>query len=1324
MNSPTPSSAPGIPGPDHGPPDIHGRVAALRSRLELCMVADRRALAGRLDTAMRRGADEERLGQIESAVALSQVRATERLGKRPKPEFDDALPVVQRRLEIAAAIERNQVLVLCGETGSGKTTQLPKICLELGRGVRGLIGHTQPRRLAARSVAARIAQELGVAVGSAVGFKMRFTDATSGEGYIKLMTDGILLAETQRDPLLEQYDTLIIDEAHERSLNIDFLLGYIKRLLPRRPDLKLIITSATIDPQRFAAHFGTPGKPAEIIEVSGRTYPVELRYRPLSRPSGDEDGPDLDLTEEEAIVAAAKEAIAHGPGDILVFLPGEREIRDVADALRHSIPKETEILPLYARLSNDDQMRVFKTAPGRRRIVLATNVAETSITVPGIRYVIDPGLARISRYSTRTRVQRLPIEPISKASANQRAGRCGRVAPGVCFRLYAEDDLEKREEFTEPEILRTNLASVLLQMKSLRLGDPAEFPFVEPPDSRAIRDGVETLYELHAIDDRGELTEIGRKLARLPIDPRLGRMIIASQREDCLHEVLVIASALSIQDPRERPMDKQDQADEAHARFKDTSSDFKALLNLWRHYHDLNDKLTSSRLRAACRQGFLSFLRLREWSEIYRQLKSLADELGMRVSRKPAADDQVHRAILTGLLTSVGTKGENAEYTGCRNIKFFIHPGSGLSGNKPPWVMAAELVRTTKLYARCGAKIDPLWIEQLGAHLVKRTHSEPRWRRESGRVIANERVLLHGLEIVARRPVHFGPIDPKTSREIFIENALVRGEMESDDPFLVHNLGLVEEIRELEAKVRRRDLLVGDRTLFDFYDKRLPATICTTHLFQAWRKEMDRREPRALFMSRADIIASEIEIDPHQFPAEMPVFGSRLPLKYTLDPGAARDGITVDVPVEALHQVDEDRALWLVPGMLTELVSELVRTLPKSYRHHIVSAPAFAEEVAPRLTFGKGSLLDTLASEIRIRTKGLVGDIARSAWRLDLLPGHLRFNYRVLDDSGKELAQGRDLGALRAQFAARSSKKLPSAAGGAFSRDGIKSWDFGELPTAVQVDRAGIKVAAYPALVDLTTSCGLRLADSQERAAILHRAGLRRLFMLTASHEFSRLRRGIPDLERLRVLSAPIAKWEQFLDDLLLLTADLRLFPKGFVDIRAEAAFDAAVAKAEPGLWNEASAVRKIVGEALEANQALATRVAATTSLSFSAVVADVNDQASRLVEEGFLLATPREWLPHLARYLTAARLRLERLPGGGITRDDKHRAEFLPWWQLFTGNLHVLSQDGPRREAFVAFRWMLEEMRVSLFAQDLRTAIPISYKRLSDQWEAVVRAG
>lgn len=1294
------------------------------------MAIDERRLSGRLRALRGRPpADAAKdLERLAESIRISVAKAAARREQLPKPTYDESLPVVQRRNEIREAIARNQVIVLCGETGSGKTTQLPKILLELGRGVRGLIGHTQPRRVAARSVAARIAEELGVNLGGAVGFKMRFTDATSPQTYVKLMTDGILLAETQNDPLLDQYDALIIDEAHERSLNIDFLMGYVRRLLPRRPDLKVIITSATIDPQRFAKHFSLQGKPAEIIEVSGRTYPVDIRYRPLSRPSGDEEGPDLDLSEEEAIVDAAKEAIADSQGrtgaaDILVFLPGEREIRDTADALRHALPKDIDILPLYARLSSDEQMRVFKPMPGRRRIVLATNVAETSITVPGIRYVIDPGLVRISRYSTRTRVQRLPIEPISQASANQRAGRCGRIAPGVCFRLYAEDDLQKREAFTEPEILRTNLASVLLQMKSLRLGDPMDFPFVEPPDSRAVRDGVETLHELLAIDDRGELTEIGRRLARLPIDPRLGRMILAGDAEHCLEEILVIASFLSIQDPRERPMDKQDQADAAHARFKDSSSDFKSILNLWKHYHELNDKLTSSRLRAACRQGFLSFLRLREWSEIYRQLKAMAGEIKLRFARERASDDQVHRAVLTGLLSSVGTKGDNAEYTGCRNLKFFVHPGSGTSNNKPPWLMAAELVRTTKLYARCVAKIDPTWIEQFAGHLVKRTYNEARWKRESGRVIANERVLLHGLEIVARRPVHFGPIDPKTSREIFIENALVQGDTDIRPAFLVHNLQLVAQVKELEAKVRRRDMLPGERALFDFYDKRLPDSICTTHLFEAWLKEMDKRQPRLLYMSRADVVANEIELDTRQFPAEMPVFGSRLPLKYVLDPGAARDGITVDVPADAVHQIDENRSLWLVPGLLKELVGELVRGLPKAYRHHIPSATKFAEDVLPRLKFGDGSLLHALAREIRIETKGLVGDIPRDAWRLDALPAHLRFNYRVLDDKGKELAQGRDLVDLKRQFAAKAASKLPRATGDAYSRDNIKGWDFGPIPEAVQLDRAGIKITAYPTLVDLGAACGLRVADSPKRAAELGRAGLCRLFILTASHEFGRLRRGLPDLERLRLLAAPLGPFESTLDDLLMLIADLTLFEQGDLIIRDEAAFDRAVALAEPKLWNAGSQVRQIAGQTLEAWHLLNQRLAGATSPTFRAVVSDENDHAPRLVKAGFLRSTPRAWLAHLPRYLTASRLRIERLPGGGVVRDEKLLAELKPWWQLYTGNEQVLLEEGQRRDEFVTFRWMLEELRVSLFAQDLKTAIPISYKRLADQWDRVVKA-
>ena len=1307
--------------PAHATPD------AWSATLERCLLRDRRRLATRIDAWLNARTPREPAATIAQALARSAAEVQRRRALIGPITFDQSLPVVQRKQEIADAIRDHQVLILCGETGSGKTTQLPKICLELGLGSRGTIGHTQPRRVAARSVAGRLAHELSAPLGGLVGYKMRFTDETNADSLVKLMTDGILLAETQSDPLLESYEAIIIDEAHERSLNIDFLLGYLRRLQPRRPDLKIIITSATIDPQRFARHFESGGRPATIIEVSGRTYPVDIRYRPLSVKPSEEDGPEIDLTMEEAILSAAREAMTLGPGDMLVFLPGEREIRDIADVLRGGLGDGVDILPLYARLSGSEQMRVFQPSGSRRRIVLATNVAETSITVPGIRYVIDPGLARISRYSSRTRVQQLPVEAISQASANQRAGRCGRVGPGVCFRLFEEDDYRKRDLFTEPEILRTNLASVLLQMKSLRLGDARDFPFVEAPDPRAIKDGLETLRELQAVDDAENLTDLGRRLARLPLDPRLGRMLLAADREHCVEEVLVIAAALSIQDPRERPLEKQQQADEAHARFRDPHSDFKAIINIWRFYHELNDKLTSSRLKSACRQNFLSFMRLREWGELYRQLRSMALDLGLRPSTQRASDDQLHRALLTGLLTSVGCKGEQAEYTGCRNLKFHIHPGSGLSAKKPEWVMAAELVRTTRLYARMCARIDPLWIEQLGAHLVHRTYSEPRWKREGGRVLANERVLLHGLEIVARRPVHFGPVDPKTSREIFIENALVRGDVEgpmATAPFLSHNLALIDEIRDIEAKARRRDMLAGERTIYDFYDRRLPPTIHTTHLFEGWRKQIEQRDRRLLYMRREDIVARELTIDPRSFPAELPVFGSRLPLKYVLEPGSQRDGINVDVPTDALHQIDSDRSLWLVPGMLNELVAELTRCLPKAYRHHITNAHAFAEQIVPRLKFGEGSLLDAVARELRIVTKGLVGDVPRSAWRLDMLPAHLRFNYRVRDAAGRIVAEGRDLDALKKQFTPSATSRLPSAATGRFHRDGLTRWDFGPLPDAVQLDRSGIRITAYPTLVDAEGSCGLRLADSPAMAQQLHRSGLCRLFIASSRHEFDRLRRGLPDLQRLRLLAAAWGPVEPLIDDMLMLIADRALFADAVPPpIRDEAAFDAAAARAELHLWNIASEVRSLIGEIFEARHSLLARVTSATAPSFTAAVRDVEDQLARLLPPRFVRETPYEWLCHLPRYLTAARLRLERLPGGGVLRDAKHAEAFAPWWQLFTGNLHVLAEAGARRDAFLRLRWMLEEMRVSLYAQDLKTAFPVSYKRLAQAWEDVVQA-
>ncbi|MGD8498283.1 MAG: ATP-dependent RNA helicase HrpA, partial [Chromatiales bacterium] len=939
--------------------ELANTLAALDGEIDQCLAGDRAGLRRRLRGLQRRLRErkpiDRGLGALVEAVRTSATRRQSRVSSRPAIEYPLELPVVARREEIAATIRDHPVVIVCGETGSGKTTQLPKICLELGRGIDGLIGHTQPRRIAARSVAARLAEELGGEIGQHVGFKIRFSDHTRPTGYVKLMTDGILLAEIQQDRLLSRYDTLIIDEAHERSLNIDFLLGYLKQLLPRRPDLKLIITSATIDPERFSRHFDD----APIVEVSGRTYPVDIRYRPLV--GEDEDSRDLTLL--EGIVQAADELAGEGPGDILVFLSGEREIREAAEALRKHHPGHTEILPLYARLSATEQQRVFQSHRGRR-IVLATNVAETSLTVPGIRYVIDTGRARISRYSWRSKIQRLPIEAVSQASANQRAGRCGRVSEGVCIRLYDEQDFERRDAFTEPEILRTNLASVILQMEALGLGDIEAFPFVEPPDPRLIKDGYRLLHELGAVDQRNRITALGRRIARLPVDPRLARMLIAAEGQGCLRETLIVVSALAVQDPRERPLEHQQAADQAHARFLDERSDFLAYLNLWEYYQVQRLHLSKSKLRRQCRDEFLSFMRIREWIETHGQLRTLMLESGARENEKDASYAQLHRALLSGLLSHIGIRDEAGEFIGARNRRFRVFPGSGLFKRPPKWLMAAEIAETARVYARTCARIEPEWLEGLARPLMRREVFEPHWQRRAGRAGAYERLSLYGLVVVAKRRIDYTRINPVESRELLIRHALVYGEYKGEPTFLKHNLALVDEVEELEARSRRRDILVDEDSLYAFYDRLLPETITNLAAFERWRAEVEREDPKALFFRREALMRHEAEdITAERFPDTIQVGGLRLPLTYRFEPEAEDDGVSVTVPAAALNQLDRAPFDWLVPGLFEERLVALIRGLPKALRKNFVPAPDFARALAQRLPYRDGGLFERMNGE-------------------------------------------------------------------------------------------------------------------------------------------------------------------------------------------------------------------------------------------------------------------------------------------------------------------------------------------------------------------------
>jgi ATP-dependent helicase HrpA len=1271
-----------------------------------------------------RGPDPAILQQLADDALRSAQRREARGNSVPKIQYPAELPVVGKRDEIKAAIEKNQVVVLCGETGSGKTTQLPKICLELGRGIAGTIGHTQPRRIAARSVATRLAQELDVPLGGPggglVGYKVRFGDRSGPGTLIKLMTDGILLAETAADRFLSQYDTIIVDEAHERSLNIDFLLGYLHQLLPRRPDLKLIITSATIDPERFANHFASrDGKPAPIINVSGRTYPVEVRYRPLVADINQPEAEDLDP--ETAILNAVDELSREGSGDVLVFLSGEREIRETAEALRKHHPPGAQILPLYARLSAEEQMRVFSPSPGRR-IVLATNVAETSLTVPGIRYVVDTGVARISRYSARTKVQRLPIEAISKASADQRKGRCGRIGPGICIRLYSEQDFAARAEFTEPEILRTNLASVILQMKALRLGQIEQFPFVEPPDSRLIRDGYETLEELGAVDEKGDLTRLGVDLAKLPVDPRLGRMILAAEREGSLREVLVIAAALSIQDPRDRPQDKRDAADAAHAALGDERSDFLAYVSLWKLVREQERHLSHSKFRKWCKEKFLSFNRLREWEDIHRQLHAQVTEFGHKENDKPAEYDAIHRALLTGLLSNIGIKGEQYEYSGARGVKFSIYPGSGTFKKQPKWAMSAELVRTSKLYARTCAQLQPQWIESLARHLIKKTHEEPHWNPDTGTVVARERGTLYGLEIYNHRRVNYGSVDPKAAREIFIHHALVEGDCELDEDFQHDNHTLIDQIKSMEAKARRTSLLADQSAMFEFFDKRIPPQVNSVRSFLEWWRWEHKKSPELLSMTRETLLVGDAsDITPDRYPDRVEVHGNTMPLLYRMEPGQVHDGVTLRVPLEALPQIEDARHEWLVPGLIRDKIIELIRGLPKAQRHYIESAPDFADEFLRTHKFGDGDLYDVLGAAIAKRT-GV--PVPRGAWKVADLSPHLKMNFSVVDDGGKELRQSRELPALRNELGQRAVGGFVKAAADSFHRDGLTTWSFDELPERVEIKRGTVTIAGFPAIVDQNTAVGLRLMPSALDAAKATRQGVRRLFLLRAKDALRPWVTQPPSFDHMAVRYAPYGDAKELKHDLMSLLAE-RIFMGGDAGTdlptpRNAAEFDV---RYKAGLERLPVVFREVYTTAdrlLTELQNVKLQLATPCPLAFADAWKDVDEQVKAMLPKRFLIELPYCWLRHVPRYFAAATARLRKLGPGTLERDRQAMIEVGGYW---TAIKQTVVSKGPsvfNEPTFIEMRWLLEEWRVSLFAQELRTSVPVSAKRIAEAWAKV----
>ncbi|MFI6702549.1 ATP-dependent RNA helicase HrpA [Streptomyces sp. NPDC050509] len=1312
--------------------------ADLQTLLADVPLRDAQRLGRRLEGARRIRKPEARqavldeiAGQAEKAAERTRLRA----GRVPAVSYPEQLPVSQKKDTILEAIRDHQVVIVAGETGSGKTTQIPKICLELGRGVRGMIGHTQPRRIAARTVAERVAEELDTPLGEAVGWKVRFTDQVNQDAtFVKLMTDGILLAEIQTDRELLAYDTLIIDEAHERSLNIDFLLGYLAQLLPRRPDLKVIITSATIDPERFSRHFGD----APIVEVSGRTYPVEVRYRPLL----EDDSSERDRDQITAIADAVEELQYEEPGDVLVFLSGEREIRDTAEALQKLSHRNTEVLPLYARLSHAEQNRVFQRHSGRR-IVLATNVAETSLTVPGIKYVIDPGNARISRYSHRTKVQRLPIEKISQASANQRKGRCGRTSDGVCIRLYSEEDFESRPEFTDAEILRTNLASVILQMTAAGLGDIEKFPFIDPPDHRNIRDGVQLLQELGAFDMEEKertkrLTPLGRKLSQLPVDPRLARMVIEADRNGCVREVMVIAAALSIQDPRERPSEKQTQADQQHARFKDETSDFLAFLNLWRYVREQQKTLSSSAFRRMCKTEYLNFLRIREWQDIYSQLRTVARQMGIHLNEDDAAEQAVHVSLLAGLLSHVGMKdvkekesskkdsGKDGarkdsarnEYLGARSAKFAVFPGSALFKKPPRFIMSAELVETSRLWARVNARIEPEWIEPLAGHLLKRTYSEPHWEKDAAAVMAYEKVTLYGVPIVAQRKVNFGRIDAEASRELFIRHALVEGDWRTHHQFFHDNRKLLGEVEELEHRARRRDILVDDETLYDFYDQRVPEDVVSGAHFDSWWKAKRRDEPELLDFERSMLINEKAgSVTKDDYPDSWRQGPLKFRVTYQFEPGTDADGVTVHVPLQVLNQVTSEGFDWQIPGLREEVVVELIRSLPKPVRRHYVPAPNYAAAFLDRAVPLQEPLPVTLARELQ-RMVGV--PVTAEDFDLNRIPDHLKITFRIVDERRRKIAEAKDLEALRLQLRPKARQALSQAAaataeragGETIERTGLTEWTLGTLVRIFETRRAGQPVKAYPALVDQGATVAVRLFDTEAEQQQAMWAGTRRLIMLNIPVNPAKFASDkLSNQQKLALSRNPHGSVQALFEDCATAAADKLIADHGGPAWDEESfrkLFDRVRADLVDATVRTVGQVQQI----LAAWQSCERRLKATNSLVLVNNVQDVRDQLAALVPAGFVTRTGLRRLPDLMRYLVAVDRRLQQMPTA-VQRDTTRMEKVHEMQDEYAWLLEQLPRGRPVPREVLDIRWMIEELRVSYFAHALGTAQPVSDKRI-----------
>jgi len=1254
----------------------------------------------------------EKNARADARATSAEAKVLKRQALQKPVTFPESLPVSERVDDIQQAIESHQVVIIAGETGSGKTTQIPKICLNMGRGIQGIIGHTQPRRIAARTVAGRIAEELGEGIGEQVGYQIRFTDTTSDQSRLKVMTDGILLSEVQHDRFLKRYDTIIIDEAHERSLNIDFLLGYLKQLLPRRLDLKVIITSATIEVDRFSEFFGG----APVIEVSGRTFPVDVRYRPLA---GDED--DRDQSWSDGVLQAIGEIEQHEraekqpPGDVLVFLPGEREIRGLSKTLRHAELRHTEVLPLYSRLSNQEQNRIFQNHPGRR-IVLSTNVAETSLTVPGIRYVVDTGVARISRYSVRSKIQRLPVEPVSQASANQRAGRCGRVAPGLCFRLYDETDFLNRPEYTDPEILRTNLASVILQMTTSGLGEIRRFPFLEPPDRRLINDGYKLLEELSAVDGKRQVTRLGQTMARLPLDPRLARMLVASSEQGSLAETLIIIAGLSVQDPRERPQENQQAADQAHAPFTDKESDFLTLLNIWNFFEEQRQELSQNQLKKVCQKNFLSWMRMREWRDIHRQLTLICRQQKLKLNQETASYAALHKAVVSGLLGQVAVKIEKKEYLATRNRKVVIFPGSKVSKSSPKWIVAAEIVETSRVFARMVARIEPDWIEPLAGHVVKHHYFEPHWEQKRAQVMGYEKVTLYGLDIVPRRHIPYSKVDAAECRNLFIRCALVEGDYQSKAPFIARNRSLLDSVENLEKKTRRRDLLVDDETLVEFYDQRLPGDIVSGSHFETWWKQLDKEPLRLLELRESDILQRPVDQQAGSlYPDFLEWEGVKYPLSYEFEPTSESDGVTLQAPIMALKQLPARRLEWLVPGLLREKCIALVKGLPKALRRNFVPVPDFVDAAVENLQPSNQPLTLQLAEQLRKMT-GV--RIPPDAWSETDLPNHLRMNLRVVDDAGNPVAESRETESLQNELEGRAQDALAQATSSQRNQPSAKpatEWEFGDLAHSVTTEIGGMEVTVYPALEDLGDSVrpiqclDLLTAENSTRRAVA------RLMLIRFGNTLEGLERKLRYFRDSALMFAPMGKSRVLLDDLLVSTAIEHFMGDGLP--RTQSSFEQGFNAKRSGYISALEAADERLHQAMTGYHSVIKQLKGKIDLALAHSMADLKFQMQNLVYPGFLANTPSQWMACFGRYFEAAGIRFEKMRREmGREREFLHSIE--PLWARYAVKKEQHDRQGVRDPEVVLYRWMLEEFRVSFFAQQLGTAMPVSVKRLDRQWE------